>query len=91
MTSIKRALISCTDKTGIAELAQFLSNRKIEILCRFFIQRNVADADKRINNAAGFFHAVDTALQFINGYGKPDILRSARHRRIYPNHFAFQV
>lgn len=32
MKKITRALISCTDKTGIAELVQFLSNRKIEIL-----------------------------------------------------------
>ncbi len=29
---IKRALISCTDKTGLVEIARFLTDRKIEIL-----------------------------------------------------------
>ncbi|OVE82021.1 bifunctional phosphoribosylaminoimidazolecarboxamide formyltransferase/IMP cyclohydrolase [bacterium K02(2017)] len=32
MTQIKRALISCTDKTGIPELAKFLVEQNIEIL-----------------------------------------------------------
>ncbi len=32
MFQIKRALLSCTDKTGLAEFARFLADRKVEIL-----------------------------------------------------------
>ena len=54
MITIKRALISCTDKTGIVEFAQFLASQNVEILSTGGTAKTLRDASIAVKDVAEF-------------------------------------
>ncbi|RKX57603.1 MAG: IMP cyclohydrolase, partial [Thermodesulfobacteriota bacterium] len=57
MTKIKRALISVTDKTGVAELAKELEDMSVEVISTGGTARVIREADvsvKDVSELTGF-------------------------------------
>ncbi|OEU57586.1 MAG: IMP cyclohydrolase, partial [Desulfuromonadales bacterium C00003096] len=69
MTKIKRALISVTDKTGVAELAKELENMGVEIVSTGGTARVIREADvsvKDVSDLTGFPEMMDGRVKTLH-------------------------
>jgi phosphoribosylaminoimidazolecarboxamide formyltransferase / IMP cyclohydrolase len=92
MTKMKRALISVTDKTGVAELAQGLKNLGVEIISTGGTARAIQEAGvavREVSDVTGFPEMLDGRLKTINpriAGGILAIRRNPEHMKALAEH-----
>jgi phosphoribosylaminoimidazolecarboxamide formyltransferase/IMP cyclohydrolase len=97
MTKIKRALISVTDKTGIAELAKELENMGVEIISTGGTARVIREADvsvKDVSDLTGFPEMMDGRVKTLHPMVHGGILAlrdNANHRQQMEDHAILSI
>jgi phosphoribosylaminoimidazolecarboxamide formyltransferase/IMP cyclohydrolase len=87
LKSVKRALLSVTDKTGVVEFATVLSNLNIELVSTGGTAKALRDAGltvRDISDLTGFPEMLDGRVKTLH----PNVHGGILHRRDHPDHVA---